>query len=49
MKTEKDNDYLSIYTRKDGKKLFLSVDSAQTYDENGDLLISFTLSVILRI
>lgn len=37
-KSEKGNDHLTTYIRKDGKRLFLSVDSAQMYDEKGELV-----------
>ena len=37
-KSDKKNGLVSLYTRKDGEKLFLAVDSAQIYDEKGELL-----------
>src|SRR3954447_5469930 len=37
-KSEKKNGLVSLYTRKDGEKIFLAVDSAQMYGEKGELL-----------
>ena len=37
-KSDKKNGFVSLFTRKDGEKIFLAVDSAQIYDEKGELL-----------
>jgi len=37
-KSEKKNGLVSLYTRKDGEKVFLAVDFAQMYGEKGELL-----------
>ena len=37
-KSENNQYLICLYTRKDGKKIFLAVDSAQIHDEKGELL-----------